>query len=97
MALTQEDLAALGQFIDGKIEGAIERVKSDVTGMVAEATTPQPQTNDEPQNQPENQPDYYVHLANGKVIESKDSQSTHMTDPDTGEAVVVIGRYPKGA
>jgi hypothetical protein len=97
MALTQEDLAALGEFIDKKIEGAVADVRKDVSGMVTEATTPQPQTNDEPQNQPENQPDYYVHLANGKVIESKDAGSTHMTDPETGEAVVVIGRYPKGA
>jgi len=90
MALTAEDLAALGSLIDNKISAA-------VGDAVTAATTPQPQTNDEPQNQPENQPDYYVHLANGKVLESKDSVSTHMTDPDTGEALVVIGRYAKGA
>lgn len=94
MALTQEDLAQLGEFIDSKIKSAVgEHVDSAVT----EATTPKPQTNDEPQNQPENQPDFYVHLSNGKVVESKDSQSTHMEDPETGEAVLVIGRYPKGA
>jgi hypothetical protein len=94
MALTAEDLAALGALIDSKVSDA---VSGQVASAVAEATTPQPQTNDEPQNQPENQPDWYVHLSNGKVIESKDSQSTHMQDPDTGEAVVVIGRYAKGA
>jgi hypothetical protein len=90
MAFTPEDLQALSSLIDSKIS-------EQVGAAVTEATTPQPQTNDEPQNQPENQPDWYVHLANGKVIESKDSQSTHMTDPDTGEAVQVIGRFPKGA
>lgn len=94
MALTPEDIAALGEVIDSKIKAAVE---DHVAEAVTAATTPEPSTNDEPQNQPENQPDYYVHLSNGKVIETKDSQSTHMTDPDTGEAVMVIGRFPKGA
>ena len=39
-------------------------------------------------------PTYYVHLADGQVIESKDSGSTHM-DVD-GQSVLVIGRYAKG-
>jgi hypothetical protein len=86
MALTPEDMAQIAALIKG-----------EVSASVTEATTPQPSTNDEPQNQPENQPDWYVHLANGKVIETKDSQSTHMNDPETGEAVAVIGRYAKGA
>jgi hypothetical protein len=96
MALSQEDLKALGDFIDGKIESAISDVKKDVGETVSQATTPQVQTNTEPQNQPENQPDYYVHLADGTVIVTKDSQSTHMEGPD-GEALAVIGRFPKGA
>lgn len=93
MALTPEDLQALAGLIDQKVS---EAVSGQVQTAVTEATTPQPQTNDEPQNQPENQPVYYVHLANGKVIESRDSVSTHMTDPDSGEAVQVIGRFSKG-
>lgn len=93
MALTPEDIAALGALIDSKVS---EAVSGQVAAAVTEATTPQPQTNDEPQNQPENQPVYYVHLANGKVVESRDSVSTHMADPETGEALTVIGRYAKG-
>jgi hypothetical protein len=93
MALTPEDIAALGELIDSKVQAA---VSGEVQSAVTQATTPQPQLNDEPQNQPENQPDYYVILANGKAFETKDSQSTHMTDPDTGEAVAVIARNPKG-
>jgi hypothetical protein len=90
MAFTPEELEQLGAVIDAKVQSA-------VGGAVAEATTPKPQTNDEAQNQPENQPDYYVHLANGHVVTSKDSAGTHMTDPDSGETVMVIGRYPVGA
>lgn len=87
MALTAEDLQQLGDFIDGKISAA-------VTGAVADATTPKPQTNDEPQNQPENQPEFWVHLADGSVLVTRDSASTHMEN-DKGETVQVIGRYPR--
>ena len=93
MALTPEDLQALAGLIDQKVS---EAVSGQVADAVTAATTPQPSTNDEPQNQPENQPVYYVHLANGKVVETRDSVSTHMTDPDTGEGLQVIGRYAKG-
>lgn len=86
MALTPEDMAQIAALIKG-----------EVSGQVAEATTAQPQTNEEPQNQPENQPDYYVLLANGKCVVTKDSQSTHIEDPDTGESLVVVARNPKGA
>lgn len=92
MGFTQEELEQLGAVIDAKVSNA---VGAQADAVAAEAA--KPTTNDEPQNQPENQPDYYVHLANGKVITAKDSQSTHMTDPDTGETVMVIGHYPVGA
>jgi hypothetical protein len=36
------------------------------------------------------EPWYFVHLADGRVIESQDSASTQM------EGVQVIGRFPKG-
>jgi hypothetical protein len=89
MSLTAEDLAQLGEFVKSEIE--------KVAGAaIADAAAPKPQVNDEPQNQPENQPDFYVHLANGKVLVSKDSGSTHMVDPDNGETVQVIGHYPVG-
>jgi hypothetical protein len=45
-------------------------------------------------NAVENAPTYYVHLADGTVVESKDSASTHQ-DVD-GVSVAVIGRYLKG-
>jgi hypothetical protein len=91
MALTAEDIAALGDLIDNKVKAA---VGEHVDAAVAEATTPKPQTNDEPQNQPENQPEYWVHLADGTTLVSRDSASTHMTN-DSGETVAVIGRYPR--
>lgn len=46
-------------------------------------------------NSTEFAPDYYVHLANGDTITTKDSGSTHM-DVD-GVSVQVIGRYAVGA
>lgn len=92
MALTSEDLQALAGIIDSKVRDA---VAGHVEAAVADATTPKPQTNDEAQNQPENQPDYYVHLADGTVVTSKDAASTHMVNPETGETVAVIGRYAK--
>jgi hypothetical protein len=88
MGFTAEELAQLGEFIDHKIDG-----KLDVA--VAEATAPKPSVNDEVQNRPENQPDFYVHLADGSTMVSKDSASTHMTNA-AGEQIVVTGRYPVG-
>jgi hypothetical protein len=84
MALTPEDMAQIADLIKGT-----------VSTQVAEATTPQPQTNDEVQNQPENQPDYYVHLADGTVVISKDAGSTHMVN-DEGKTLQVTGRFPVG-
>ena len=90
MPFSPEDLAQLGAFVKSEVESA-------VASQVAVATAPKAETNTEAQNLPENQPDYYVHLANGKVVTSKDAGSTHMTDPDTGETVQVIGHFPVGA
>ena len=90
MPFSPEDLAQLGDFVKAQVAEA-------VSSQVAEATAEKPQVNSEAQNLPENQPDYYVHLANGKVVTSKDAGSTHMTDPDTGETVQVIGHFPVGA
>lgn len=87
MALTPEDIAALGQLIDDKVNSAVGVAR-------AEADAPKPQTNDESQNQPENQPEYYVHLADGSVQVTRDAASTHMTNAE-GETVQVIGRYPR--
>lgn len=90
MALTQEDLEALGSLIDGKINSAL--------GAQAEAAqAPRDRTSiaGKPDIDPEAGPDYYIHLANGDVLESKDSSSTHVDV--SGVPMLVIGRYPKGA
>jgi hypothetical protein len=65
--------------------------KKDVAQLIAAAmqsaapaATPVP----EPEHVPS--PEFYVHLADGRVIETEDGQSTHM------DGVMVIGRYPKG-
>lgn len=87
MALTPEDLEALGAFIDSKITAA--------TGDIAAAAKPAENHGaPDPANDTANAPEYFVHLANGDVITSKDSASTHM-DVD-GKSVAVIGRYLTG-
>lgn len=43
-----------------------------------------------PDVDPEAGPEYYVHLANGEVVKSFDSASTHVGGQ------LVIGRYPVG-
>jgi hypothetical protein len=96
MALTQEDLALLGNFIKDEVRKTVS------------ATAPAPVTEEEaaqtrasivgvPDVDPNAGPDYYVHLANGKVITSKDSASTHVADPDDGSTQLVIGRYQVGS
>lgn len=47
-----------------------------------------------PDVNPEAGPLYYVHLANGDVVESYDAASTHL--PVDGKSVLVIGRYAVG-
>jgi hypothetical protein len=87
MALTPEDLEVLASLIDSGIKKVID--DRPVPAAPAE-NHGQPDA----ANSTENAPVYYVHLANGEVIETKDSASTHM-DRD-GVSVAVIGRYPKG-
>jgi hypothetical protein len=84
MSLTPEDVAALGALFDKKIEDA----------FASQPVPPENHGAPDPANAIESAPVYYVHLANGDVLESKDSASTHM-DVD-GVSVGVIGRYPKG-
>jgi hypothetical protein len=88
MPFTQEDLAQLGAFMDAKITTAIEGATQVATAnRVAVVGTP-----DVP---PDAGPEFWVHLADGSVIETHDSQSTHMLNAD-GVQVPVIGRYQKG-
>ena len=95
MALSQEDLQALGSFIESKIGTVVGDLRSDLEGKMAAATaTVENHGAPDAANDAENGPDYYVHLANGDVITSKDSASTHMTVD--GKSVQVIGHYTVG-
>jgi hypothetical protein len=93
MALTQEDLEALGSFIDSKIAAAVPAAPPEPTEeeKAQQAQNEYTLKAGRPDVDPEAGPDYYVHLANGDVVTTKDSGSTHMTVD--GETVAVIGRY----
>jgi hypothetical protein len=92
MALTEEDFKALGKFIESKVEGVFQ----------AKADEPKPEATPEqvaqdrvsvvgkPDTDPEAGPEFWVHLADGEVIKSFDSSSTHVN------GVLVIGRYQVG-
>jgi hypothetical protein len=91
MSFTPEELEQLGAVIDAKVASA---TSAQADAAAAEAA--KPVTNDEAQNQPENQPDYWVHLADGSVFRTKDSQSSHMLSPTSGISEVVAARFPAG-
>jgi hypothetical protein len=93
MALDEKDLELLGGFIEKKLAAFTE----DLAGKAAEsAVTSRVATVGAPDVDPEAGPKYYVHLADGSVVESYDSASTHMANAD-GTQVAVIGRYQMGA
>lgn len=99
MALTPEDLQQLGAFLDQKIEqklGAHSEAQAEAQAATSEANAAKDYTRSAgvPDVDPTAGPWYYVHLANGDVVETQDSGATHM-DVD-GETVGVIGRFQKG-
>lgn len=78
MALSQEDLAAIAALVDSRVQAAAPPaapVVEDSPDVAARKAA---------------EPVYYVHLADGRVVESQDNSSTHM------DGVQVIGRYAKG-
>ena len=95
MALTQEDLEALDQLIQRRVQDAQppappqlteeEQAAKDARDLQLKAGVPDVA--------PDAGPEYYVHLANGDVITTHDSGATHMSVD--GETVAVIGRYLK--
>jgi photosystem II stability/assembly factor-like uncharacterized protein len=94
MAITQEDLELLGKYFEQKIDERLEASKPPEPTEEEKAQTAANQQRLKagvPDVDPEAGPDYYVHLANGDVITTKDSGSTHMGVD--GETVAVIGRY----
>lgn len=78
MALTAEDLQQLGDF-----------VKAQVAEAVAATQPKAPEDAPDVAATKEAAPWYFVHLADGRVVETQDSSSTVMDN------LAVIGRFPK--
>jgi protein involved in sex pheromone biosynthesis len=91
MALEQSDFAQLGQFISQAVATELDKREAEKPA----APPVEPPKVDDANRIDDEAPTYYVHLANGEVLESKDSGSTHMDV--NGVSVLVIGRYPMGA
>jgi hypothetical protein len=89
MALSQEDLASLGAFIDSRIAAS-----APVPAPVSDTVPDRVSQVGKPDVDPEAGPLYYVHLADGSVVESYDSASTHIES--NGKTLLVIGRYQVG-
>lgn len=91
MALTPEDLAQIKELFAGQ-PAATPSAPAETPEQAAEREAREYRLKaGNPDVDPEAGPDYYVHLANGDVITTKDSGSTHMSVD--GETVAVIGRY----
>lgn len=91
MALDKTDLELLGQFIENKVK--------DLVTDVAPAAAPEPVDRASqvgvPDVAPDAGPEFWLHLADGEVVRSHDSASTHIAAAD-GSSVQVIGRYQIG-
>lgn len=74
----------------------IAELKAIFTPPAPAEPTPEEEANSrvsvvgKPDVDPEAGPEYYVHLADGQVVKSFDSASTHVN------GLLVIGRYPVG-
>jgi photosystem II stability/assembly factor-like uncharacterized protein len=88
--LTQDELEQFAALIDSRI-AASKPAEPTEEEKASQAALDQRLKAGVPDVDPEAGPDYYVHLANGDVITTKDSGSTHMGVD--GETVAVIGRY----
>jgi hypothetical protein len=89
MALEAADFEKLGSFIASEIEKKFEGVRQTAATQDRTATVGQP---DVPADAG---PEFYIHLANGDVVKSHDSSSTHIAAED-GSTQQVIGRYQVG-
>ena len=88
MALSAEEIQQVVEAL--KAQGPPEPSPEDQEKQAAQDLQRQAGS---PDVDPQAGPTYYVHLANGDVIESKDSGATHVEV--NGETVDVIGRYQK--
>jgi hypothetical protein len=94
MAFSQEDLAALGGFIGDQID---KRFAAQDAKQAVQAQQTRDSIVGVPDVDPDAGPTYYIHLANGAVVESKDSVSTHLPNPDNeSEPILVVNRFQKG-
>ena len=82
MALTPEDLAQIKELFASQAPPAPE--PQDRVSQVGAPEVPF-----------DAGPEFYIHLANGEVVKSHDSSSTHLADAE-GNSVQVIGRYQVG-
>jgi hypothetical protein len=97
MALSPEDIAALGSFVTQEVGKGIAAFKAEL-GSGSTPTVPDVPRDSivgTPEVPFDAGPEFYVHLADGSVITTHDSQSTHMPNAD-GTSQQVIGRYQKG-
>ena len=100
MPFSPEELAQLGEFVSQKVEAGISAIKAD---LARNEKTPEQAAQERsavvgiPDVPPDAGPLYWIHLANGDVIESHDSASTHIDV--NGITVPVTGRWeiPAGA
>jgi hypothetical protein len=100
MALSAEELEQLGRFIESRAATVFEGLLADAESRKSASTAANAAATREaivgrPDVNPDAGPEFYVHLADGSVITSHDSGSTHM-EAD-GKPVQVIGRYQVGA
>jgi len=88
MALDKSDLELLGRFIDQKLHDAFQH------GPEPADTTPEARAAKVgvPEVPFDAGPLYYLHLANGDVVTSHDSSSTHLAAAD-GSTQQIIGRF----
>jgi hypothetical protein len=103
MALENSDLQAIKDFFGGELKAVEERLLGVVESRIGDVPAETAAVSQDrvaqvgaPDVDPEAGPEYYVHLADGSVVVSHDSGSTHMPNAE-GEPVAVIGRYQKGA
>ena len=109
MALESGDLQAIKDFFGGELKNVEERLLGVVESRIGAApadAAPAPTPEQEAQTRAsvvgvpdvpaDAGPEYYVHLADGSVVVTHDSASTHLQN-DAGESLAVIGRYQKGA
>jgi hypothetical protein len=102
MSFSPDDLAQLGEFITQRVEAGISAIKADIargheSKSAEQAAQERTAVVGIPDVPPDAGPLYWVHLANGDVIESRDSASTHIDV--NGVTVPVTGRWevPEGA